>query len=199
MASLTQWTWVGDGWGSLACCSPWGRKVLDTTERLNWTEWRRHITAFAVIIVASSRELGFRKGFLHGRGNPFVLGWPGLPWLWSLGVSLWLAFPFLSLPLCLHLKVQKGSRLFAFSDCVALLWWGHGAVGGVCMVCGSRTRFLEKGNAFRWGNSWLGLETWSGMSVYIVLWPFPVLPLALFTSCGSPPKREDLIVGSFYT
>ena len=25
---------VGDGQGSLACCSPWGRKELDTTERL---------------------------------------------------------------------------------------------------------------------------------------------------------------------
>ena len=29
---------VGDGQGSLACCSPWGRKELDTTELLNWTE-----------------------------------------------------------------------------------------------------------------------------------------------------------------
>ena len=26
---------VGDGRGSLACCSPWGRKMLDTTGRLN--------------------------------------------------------------------------------------------------------------------------------------------------------------------
>ena len=29
---------VGDGQGSLACCGSWGRKELDTTERLNWTE-----------------------------------------------------------------------------------------------------------------------------------------------------------------
>ena len=29
---------VGDGQGGLACCSSWGRKELDTTERLNWTE-----------------------------------------------------------------------------------------------------------------------------------------------------------------
>ena len=29
---------VGDGQGSLACCSPWGRKEVDTTKRLNWTE-----------------------------------------------------------------------------------------------------------------------------------------------------------------
>ena len=26
---------VGDGQGSLACCSPWGRKESDTTEQLN--------------------------------------------------------------------------------------------------------------------------------------------------------------------
>ena len=29
---------VGNGQGSLACCNPWGRKELDTTEWLNWTE-----------------------------------------------------------------------------------------------------------------------------------------------------------------
>ena len=27
---------VGDGQGSVACCSPWGLKELDTTEQLNW-------------------------------------------------------------------------------------------------------------------------------------------------------------------
>ena len=29
---------VGDGQGGLACCNSQGRKELDTTERLNWTE-----------------------------------------------------------------------------------------------------------------------------------------------------------------
>ena len=30
------WTWrVGDGQGDLVCCSSWGHKELDTTERLN--------------------------------------------------------------------------------------------------------------------------------------------------------------------
>ena len=29
---------VGDGQGSLVCCSPWGCKELDTTEQLNLTE-----------------------------------------------------------------------------------------------------------------------------------------------------------------
>ena len=44
MASPTWWhefeqaPGVGDGQGSLAYCSPWGRKELDMTEQLNWTE-----------------------------------------------------------------------------------------------------------------------------------------------------------------
>jgi len=29
---------VGDGQGGLACCSPWGRRELDTTEGLNWID-----------------------------------------------------------------------------------------------------------------------------------------------------------------
>ena len=29
---------VGDGQGSLACCSPWGCKESDMTEPLNYTE-----------------------------------------------------------------------------------------------------------------------------------------------------------------
>ena len=29
---------VGDGQGSLDCCSPWGRKELEMSERLNWNE-----------------------------------------------------------------------------------------------------------------------------------------------------------------
>ena len=34
---------VGDGQGGLACCDSWGRKELDTTERLNWTELKELI------------------------------------------------------------------------------------------------------------------------------------------------------------
>ena len=43
MAARTQWTWiwlsprVGDGQGSLACCSPRGCKESDMTDQLNWT------------------------------------------------------------------------------------------------------------------------------------------------------------------
>ena len=36
---------VGDGQGGLACCNSWGRKELDMTERLKWTElnWIKEI------------------------------------------------------------------------------------------------------------------------------------------------------------
>ena len=50
MASLTRWTWVWVGsrswwWqGSLACCSLWGCKELDTIEWLNWTELSCHMS-----------------------------------------------------------------------------------------------------------------------------------------------------------
>ena len=43
-ASLSRWhefeqvLGVGDGQGSLTCCSPWSHKELDTTEWVNWTE-----------------------------------------------------------------------------------------------------------------------------------------------------------------
>ena len=35
----SEWTLgVGDGQGGLVCCDSWGRKELDTTEWLNWTD-----------------------------------------------------------------------------------------------------------------------------------------------------------------
>ena len=52
----SEWTpRVGDGQGGLARCDSWGRKELDTTERLNWT------------------ELNWTDGKLHsvGRGQRF--------------------------------------------------------------------------------------------------------------------------------
>ena len=40
----SEWTpGVRDGQGGLACCDSWGRKKLDTTERLNWTELKLNI------------------------------------------------------------------------------------------------------------------------------------------------------------
>ena len=40
---------VGDGQGSLECCSPWHHKELDMTERLNWTEaWPYNVINYII-------------------------------------------------------------------------------------------------------------------------------------------------------
>ena len=41
---------VGDGQGSLACCSPWGREESDTTEQLNWTDEINNYTSVKTLI-----------------------------------------------------------------------------------------------------------------------------------------------------
>ena len=64
---------VGDRQGSLACCSPWGPKVSDTTEQLNWSDFidvasrplvlcchrGKLIHGYPEIYVASNVLLGF--------------------------------------------------------------------------------------------------------------------------------------------
>ena len=50
---------VGDGQGSLACCSPWGHKESDMTERLNWTELK--CTALPRYLISSSKSAGKTK------------------------------------------------------------------------------------------------------------------------------------------
>ena len=42
---------VGDGQGSLACCSPWGHEESDTTEWLNWTELRQMKRNYCIVII----------------------------------------------------------------------------------------------------------------------------------------------------
>ena len=39
-----QTLWDSEGQGRLACCSPWGRKELNTTEQLNNSNW--HLTMY---------------------------------------------------------------------------------------------------------------------------------------------------------
>ena len=44
---------VGDGQGSLVCCSPWGCKESDMTEQLNWTEFQFEILLLVYKLQAS--------------------------------------------------------------------------------------------------------------------------------------------------
>ena len=45
---------VGDGQGGLACRSSWGRKELDMTERLNWSEPNIHVSMLFSQIIPPS-------------------------------------------------------------------------------------------------------------------------------------------------
>ena len=58
---------VGDGQGSLVCCSPWGHRESDTTERLNWTNTKEH--------EASSPHWSLDPWFLF-QGPLLYLGFP---------------------------------------------------------------------------------------------------------------------------
>ena len=63
------YTWAdpgdGEGQGSLACCSPWGRKESDTTEQLDENrETIKHVT---------SNRISHKGWFISGR-VPWFLG-----------------------------------------------------------------------------------------------------------------------------
>ena len=59
-----QATGVNDGQGSLACCSPWGRKELDMTEWLNWTDHIEWLSSVLWYIIPYVHMYGF---FPEGR------------------------------------------------------------------------------------------------------------------------------------
>ena len=62
---------VDDGQGSLACCSPWGRKESDTTEWLNWTHTKLGHTLLSVCFSLC----------LHPARMQTLQGWWSLLWL----------------------------------------------------------------------------------------------------------------------
>ena len=58
---------VGDGQGSLPCCSPWGHKKSDMIERLNWTEWNTSCFLPALYCTQNLTFLG--TAWLSGLSN----------------------------------------------------------------------------------------------------------------------------------
>ena len=52
---------VGDGQGNQVCCSPWGHKESDMSERLNWTERCKLKGTNKRLIDSLSRETSNRK------------------------------------------------------------------------------------------------------------------------------------------
>ena len=74
-----QWTWLCDGQGSLACCSPWGHKELDMTEQLNWTWhvcWHRSGYAMITNMPQNFRGLIQKKGSFLVHTKPDVCSVP---------------------------------------------------------------------------------------------------------------------------
>ena len=71
---------IGDGQGSLACCSPWGHKESDTTERLNWTElkhkfcmhWETKIFVWLTFLWYSFHCSGVEPNPQYLQGKPVV-------------------------------------------------------------------------------------------------------------------------------
>ena len=56
---------VGDGQGSLACCSSWGSKESDTNERLNWTEavvWKKKALKLYIKRLTYYNQIGYISG-----------------------------------------------------------------------------------------------------------------------------------------
>ena len=77
---------VGNGQGSLECCSPWGCKESDMAEQLNWT------VGFKTGILNFLLDRGFRSW--EGQDWVFLFGNPSRPWRegwrYSFGGTGWL-------------------------------------------------------------------------------------------------------------
>ena len=74
----SEWTpGVGVGRGGLVCCDSWGRKELDTTELLNWTELSGQIKDLLA-------PCGMEHGYLMGPKRLHILNSPLWKNIWIL-------------------------------------------------------------------------------------------------------------------
>ena len=71
---------VGDGQGSLACCSPWGHKELDTTEQLKWIEHCLYPHHFFSSLSFSYSEISLSQA------NSFHVLWIQFPTSYTLSI-----------------------------------------------------------------------------------------------------------------
>ena len=61
-----EWTLgVGEWQGDLACCSSWGHKESDTTERLNWTEWLKKFVSCTNSLLPTTNLFYLSQTFLY--------------------------------------------------------------------------------------------------------------------------------------
>ena len=64
----------GEGQGSLVCCSPWGRKKSNTTERLNLTElpWGKDTGRLFVLTLEQSSIRFIKQGAFPPNSQLFL-------------------------------------------------------------------------------------------------------------------------------
>ena len=75
---------VGDGQGSLACCSPWGCKESDMAEGLNWLEeGRQHVVMNIKREKKTEEEISQYCQDLSGGGGEGRLKCHFMWWLWG--------------------------------------------------------------------------------------------------------------------
>ena len=69
--SLSKLPEDSEGQGSLACCSPWGHKDSDTTERLHWTEFIKYKIKNSIVKDLSTMQLA---GNVDVSATYYILG-----------------------------------------------------------------------------------------------------------------------------
>ena len=147
---------IGDGQGSLMCCSPWDHKESDMTEWLNWTKlnWRGYfyLTVQKAFSNCKKKYVGkfikcrFQSSIFILLLNILVILWCRWPWIHtmrctpledSLILALWKELRDVQL-----INLDVYSCLFSLRNCTVYLK-SH---GGKCMV-------------FKW-------------SVWLIMWDF---------------------------
>ena len=97
---------VGDGQGGLECCSPWGCKGSDTTERRNWTElnWDLCCCSVSKFCLSLSDPIDWST-----QGFPGLCYLPEFPQIHIHCVSdaIWLPHPLLSSPPAFNLSQHQ--------------------------------------------------------------------------------------------
>ena len=109
---------VGDGQGGLACCSPWGHKESDTTERLNWTElnWSNYTSTVGYIFFSLNCLYVFVETQLITFGGCILIHC--IPFHWSI---------------CLYWYQYHTSQFLELSSLCCVLCW----VTQPCLTIGS--------------------------------------------------------------
>ena len=124
-----EWTpEVGDGQGGLECCGSRGRKELDITEQLNWTDRSKGFPGGSAKKnppgnagdVGSIPESGRSPG--EGNGNPLQYSCLGIPWAGEPGGLQSMGSQRVGRDLVTGQQEQQGKITFSYGD-LPIFWY----------------------------------------------------------------------------